>query len=291
MEFFPATDDAAVALRGATLIVPAVSIGNVAQLAIDLIIETHRCPRIGRLIHPAILPTAGAVSFSHLPAPTFSLELFELPVHEGREENPERQEGASNPLIILQQRSPAAPGTQEAFASSLIAWAKDMGIQQAVLLGSLDGRFRHGSQLGGPAHVRSYVPEAFTESLGTYLEEACRMANVPALEDDFEPDGKTPSTALSPPWPHLRACVSSNLPCVAFLSFVLEGFNVPDAVEMVECVAKAFPSLQPSSEANHENPSEVVLQESAALNAGSGKWRHPQSWEYILASSVPLYGV
>ena len=102
-------------LAGCTLVVPAVGVGNVGQLAADLIIETSQAPRMGRLTDAALLPCVGVGAFSHVPGAAFGVELFSLP---------------GTNVYVLQQRAPAAPGRQREFADSLAAWAKEQGVAQ-----------------------------------------------------------------------------------------------------------------------------------------------------------------
>ena len=49
------------------LLQPCVSVGNVAQLAVDLLINTLSLSRAGHLHHPSILPLAGSGAYSHTP--------------------------------------------------------------------------------------------------------------------------------------------------------------------------------------------------------------------------------
>ena len=44
---------------------PCISVGNVGQLAVDLLINTLRLPRAGHLHHPSLLPLAGSGAYSH----------------------------------------------------------------------------------------------------------------------------------------------------------------------------------------------------------------------------------
>ena len=48
---------------------PCVSIGNVPQLAADLIINTLQLSRAGYLHHPGLLPLVGNDAFDHLKSP------------------------------------------------------------------------------------------------------------------------------------------------------------------------------------------------------------------------------
>src|SRR5579859_7951884 len=47
--------------KSSTLILPSISIGNVPQLAIDLLITTLKLPLVGYLTSPYLLPCAGTL--------------------------------------------------------------------------------------------------------------------------------------------------------------------------------------------------------------------------------------
>lgn len=44
---------------------PCVSVGNVAQLTVDVIINTLQLARVGHLHHPSLLPLVGSAAYSH----------------------------------------------------------------------------------------------------------------------------------------------------------------------------------------------------------------------------------
>ena len=100
MEFFPSsTSEPSVQLAGCTLVLPAVTVANVGQLAVDLLVSTLELPRVGYLEHASVLPCVGndpyvASAASHGNVAT-SMELY------GH---------ASKSLVVMQQRSPVVPG-------------------------------------------------------------------------------------------------------------------------------------------------------------------------------------
>ena len=47
------------------LVQPCVSVGNVAQLAVDVLINTLQLSRVGHLHHPSLLPLVGSAAYSH----------------------------------------------------------------------------------------------------------------------------------------------------------------------------------------------------------------------------------
>ena len=50
---------------GCVSLQPCISVGNVGQLAVDLLINTLRLPRAGHLHHLSLLPLAGSGAYSH----------------------------------------------------------------------------------------------------------------------------------------------------------------------------------------------------------------------------------
>lgn len=50
-------------LSGYTVIIPSVSVGNVGQLTVDLLITSLNLKKVGTIWHPAILPTVGSDPF------------------------------------------------------------------------------------------------------------------------------------------------------------------------------------------------------------------------------------
>lgn len=58
--FYPTPPSAPVPeFKGSTLVIPSVSIGNVPQLAVDLIIATLNVPLVGYMTSPYLVPCAG----------------------------------------------------------------------------------------------------------------------------------------------------------------------------------------------------------------------------------------
>ena len=121
---------------GDTLLLPSIAIGNVGQLAIDLLINTAMCngeriQKIGVLKSRFVLPMIGIdpldLHGEHNSLCT-SAEVFRMD---------------RSKLTILQIRSPIEEGCMQAFAQDLISWTKDAGFQKLVLLGKYLRNFTH----------------------------------------------------------------------------------------------------------------------------------------------------
>lgn len=76
-----------------TLILPALSIGNVGQLAVDLLVSSTRAERIGYLDDPYILPCVGNDAYGPTPCGELALPL-------------EAYDSRNNGVALVQQRSP-----------------------------------------------------------------------------------------------------------------------------------------------------------------------------------------
>ena len=240
-------------LGGSTLVIPAVSIGNVGQLAMDLIIETSAAPRVGRFAYPSLLPCAGTGSFSHVPGAAYSMEIFSLPTNE------------AEPIFLVQQRGPVAPGLHQKFADDLVEWAtKEAGVAKILILGSLDGRFRRDDQLTGSG--LRYWSET------TDLETLCTTAELRKLEEEYFED-KALEARVMPPWPLVKACKEAGVPCAAVLAFALEGDNQQDGVKVASAAMKVVPALG-----------------AGTGGAEGGKWKQPPSWKFAFGGARP-YGM
>ncbi len=101
------------------------SIGNVGQLAADLLIATLRLPLIGHLESQHLLPCLGLDAFG--PGGTLHLPLDVMADAERR-------------LAVVQQRSPAVPGCQRLFAAELAAWLESAGFSQVGAVACLNFR-------------------------------------------------------------------------------------------------------------------------------------------------------
>ena len=288
MRFIPIGHHDMSTLQGAThVVVPAVGVGNVGQLALDLLIASTQAPRVGRLDDPRLLPCVGALAYTHAPGPALSLEVFRAP---------------GGGAVFLQQRAPAAPGTQRAFAQALASWAKEAGVaqvrwrgngfmpltesaanppaltfcaisppsglpcapspprpRQVVVLGSLDAATRVDAQLAGP-QLRCWAPG--TSGGGEELAAACAGAGLAALEPAWFEGGKPLGERLLPPWPLLRACSEGGVPAAAALTFATEGDNQPEAYALAAAGA-------------------AVL--GLRLGAGEGcqPWVQPPAWRHL----------
>jgi proteasome assembly chaperone 2 len=117
-----------------SLVLPALTVGNVGQLTIDVLICTFKCPRVGFIDDPFVLPAVGNDPFTPVRNGilTTKLEVFQL-----KEKN----------VVFLQQRAPVMRGYASQFAANLISWTKRSNFKEIVLLFSADATRRSDKHL------------------------------------------------------------------------------------------------------------------------------------------------
>ncbi|GBF93879.1 proteasome assembly chaperone [Raphidocelis subcapitata] len=140
MQLYPEPGRAPPDLRGATVVLPAVAFFNVGELAVDALIATLGAAPAGRLDDADLLPVVGCGAFDHAGAGpegrlATAMELYWA--------------GQGSKVFLIQQRAPAIPGRQRAFAESLAAWLASSGVAHVVVLSGLDAQYRRESQLEG----------------------------------------------------------------------------------------------------------------------------------------------
>eukprot|EP00250_Pteridium_aquilinum_P015976 c22869_g1_i1 orf=102-953(+) len=125
MEFFPLANKQSAKQEPVTLVVPALSIGNVGQLAVDLIISSLQAHKVGYLDDPCVLPCIGNDPFGSIDRGELAVALE---VYEGKDDD----------LRIVQQRAPVIKGTMLKFAKNLSVWASINNTKEVIILSGVD---------------------------------------------------------------------------------------------------------------------------------------------------------
>lgn len=215
-KMFQFTDN--MTLKGYTVILPSLSIGNVPQLAIDLIIESLKMKKIGFAFHAAIVPVLGAPAFSHDPSETTSCDVF---VSEEKK------------LLAVQIRSPITAKLLDSFLEALIKFVSSTDPKEVIVLGSCFSHERHDDAL---TRKLEYVAN----------EEFCKLYGS-KLTDYIQKDAiKMQAFALK-----LYQALSNKLevPLALLYAYVSEGDNVPDAKDLalfLNHVLNVIPATNPS---------------------------------------------
>lgn len=229
-----------------TLVLPALSIGNVGQLAVDLLVSSTRAERIGYLDDPFVLPCVGNDAYGPIPCGELALPL-------------EAYESTSNSVAFLQQRSPVVKGMLLEFAKNLANFAASSGKKHAVVLSSLDfGRWQKIDMSSGPQiyYLSTTNPDGtddYCEQLGykrlqeynpsqrcwKYLdavveENAMQDKSFP-FEDEPEEEDFYPSLPFASLFSSFKA---KGLKVTCLFCYCSEGDNIPDAFLLAEAARK-----------------------------------------------------
>lgn len=254
-----------------TLILPALSIGNIGQLAVDLLISSLKAERIGYLDDPNVLPCVGNDAYTASPGGDLALPL-------------EAYESSSSGLTLVQQRSPVIKGMMIEYARNLASFAASNEKKHVIVLSSLDfGRWKSvdmssGLQIHylsssnadgsdndcerfGWNRLQDYSP---VKSTWKYLNELAEEGSMPdedfSLEelgdDDYYPS--LPFAAL------FSICKAKGIKVTCLLCYCSEGDNIPEAFYLAEATSKL-----------------VRLSQNEIDGDGAGKWTIPFSWQSV----------
>lgn len=199
---------------GYTFVIPSLSVGNVPQLAVDLLIESLKMKKIGFAFHPGIVPVIGPPAFAHEPQNTSSCEVF---INDDKK------------IVALQLRAPVAAKLLQSFLDQVLSLLIESCPRQVVVLGSC---FSHERRDPAVKLKMEYVGnKLFTDE---YVNELAEFVQ--------QPDNKLP-------WQGFATKMFDtfdgklNIPLGVLYAYVSEGDNVPDARELCLCLDKILKSL------------------------------------------------
>ncbi|XP_032875315.1 proteasome assembly chaperone 2 isoform X2 [Amblyraja radiata] len=157
---------AAVNLRGLVLVMPVVSVGNVGQLSVDLIISTLGLPRVGYIHSDGLVPVVG-----NDPYATTSENSSEMCT------SCEVYASADRKLAVLQIRSPIVQGKQRSFRQQILSWIKENEFSRVVVLSSSFAHHRVDQQLVGCAEGIPLAVLLIFCSEGDNIPDALKLLN------------------------------------------------------------------------------------------------------------------
>lgn len=141
-------DSALTDFTGCTLVLPAVSCGNIGQLAVDLLLcslvknkAASGIERVGTILSRFVEPIAcrrdyGLKSFGQVAT---SVEVFRC---------------ASSRTVLVHQRAVVSSGCTSAYVAQLARWIASSGFESVVLLGGASASGRDDEQLSGRTQFR-----------------------------------------------------------------------------------------------------------------------------------------
>ncbi|XP_070840941.1 proteasome assembly chaperone 2 [Chaetodon trifascialis] len=246
--------------RDFTLVMPAVAVGNVGQLAVDLLVSTLNMSRVGFIHTDCLIPMAG-----NNPYTTCKEDAEELHAPA------EVYTAAELKLAVLQIRAPIIQKNSKKFRQLLVSWIKASGFSRAVVLSSSHAYQRDDQQLQGTPLRYLATPSLLKGSADALKElgwrEMERVLPYPGLADaNAEPRLYIPGGGITKGL-YTDSC-AEDLPLAVLLLFCSEGDNIPDAFALV----------------NHLNNWLHLLD---SPSQKPNKWKIPTSWSLLFGSGIP----
>ncbi|XP_072805421.1 proteasome assembly chaperone 2 isoform X2 [Vicugna pacos] len=267
--------DSAPDLAGCTLLMPAVSVGNVGQLAIDLIISTLNMCKIGYFYTDCLVPMVGnnpyATAEENSTELSTNAEVYALP---------------SRKLVALQLRSIFikifflccrwyTKYKSKPFCEKLLSWVKSSGCAKVVVLSSSHSYHRNDLQLRSTP-FRYLLTPSMQKSVQNKMqslnwEEMEKTTCIPEI-DESELCVRIPGGGITKTL-YDEGC-SKDIPVAVLLKFVSEGDNIPDALGLVEYLNEWLQMIKPCVQ--RDGPTAAAL-----------PWKIPSSWRLLFGSGLP----
>ena len=250
---------------------PAVSVGNVGQLAVDMVISTLWMERIGYIYHDSILPLVGNDPFAH-PESVSCKIVTSCEVYENIESK----------TIIIQQRSPFIRGKRTSFKQWLKTWMKEEKIEQLVILTSSHAHERidcqlEGSQfrfIAGPTIEAHEIKELKSNLEWQELEKR--------LGEDEMRSGNDSSSIYIPGAGIAKSlfqeCSNEMKVCI-LLMFCAEGDNAGDALELAKHMNDWLNIID-------MEPKRIIGIDGKPVLMPGLSWKVPHSWKLMYGSNV-----
>ncbi|KAG6369546.1 PAC2 family-domain-containing protein [Boletus reticuloceps] len=221
-------------LSGRVILVPVVSVGNVAQLAADLLIASLKLDRVGVFDPKYLVPVVGAREDSDgTDGLTTPIELF------GE---------ASNTIAVIQQRSPVLKSSKQQFTDTLLEFIRNSGVSAVIFMGGVDTSDRTDSQMHTPTTF--ILPPVSPPLDGGPLASLTDLPVPPyssPLPRDLRSEGSSWPVPFIPGGGITYRLLSSipdswQIPTVGLLQYAMEGDNRLDAQLLATVAAKALGS-------------------------------------------------
>lgn len=259
------TEETAFLFTGSVLLLPAVSIGSVPQLAVDLLLNEPKLQlrKIGRIDPSFCIPFAGpaeraAGDTAGKDSLATALEVY----------------ANGQGLVVVQQRAPVLKARQSEFLPSLSAWIRQSAFSETLWISSIDAAARTDAELETPILTLSLSGKPTTPVLG-------RLA---AMFPAFSPQRQQDRTSTD--IPHIpgalltRRFLQSSPPnTAAILYFAAEGDTRPHAHALASTIISHL--LNPALP-SHTTPH----------TPAPHSFAEPHSWQFLFGNppDTSLYG-
>ncbi|XP_054265608.1 proteasome assembly chaperone 2-like [Macrosteles quadrilineatus] len=240
-----------------TVILPAISVSNAGQLAVDLLIQSTKAQKLGNIWHQAFIPLIG----SHPYKEDITELCTEFEVYYLKEPK----------VIFAQFRSPVWENKEDVFLDDLIKWFESIKASKIVIISSLYDYERNDSQIRSP-HVRCCVCPHTTGLLDSvFVPLGVKPLELKATADTMTSGVMTetmhfPGAGFTKNL-HLK-CIQKGFPVVSLFKFCYDGDNTPEATELASTV-DGWLNIVPTV----KDKAKTLIQ--------------PPSWKYIFGGPSP----
>ncbi|XP_046406480.1 proteasome assembly chaperone 2 [Ischnura elegans] len=249
--FYPVYENSSVNYDGCTVIVPSISIGNVPQLAVDLLVSSLKPALIGYIHHENLIPVVGANAYDEKSREiSTSCEVYYLKNYK---------------IVLLQVRGAVVPGCEKKFCQDLTDWIKSINAKKVAVLMSISAEIRRDKDLSG-CQIRYALPSALKAELENKLighglsEYDGPGKNESPSSRDVDKRMYVPSGGFGQ---HLYDIGNRmGVPNLGMMMFAYEGDNESEAFTLAEAVA---------------NLCDLKVQ----------GWKKPVSWALLYGSGPP----
>ncbi|XP_028030988.1 proteasome assembly chaperone 2 [Bombyx mandarina] len=195
-------------LRGYTAVVPSVAVGNVGQLACDLLISSLRMKKIASINSIAIVPILGYDPYDHNTIDlSMCCELYKC---------------EEKKIIVLQLRAPLVYKYATSFLKQILEKFKESGINDIVILTS---SYAHEKK-----HIMTSPFRYLVNEYSSYKNEIQKLnwTEHEIIENGIKILGGGFASLL------YGICIEQLVPCLILYKYCSEGDNIPDAYEMIQ---------------------------------------------------------
>lgn len=213
--------------KGYTLIIPSVSVGNVPQLTVDLLISTYDMEKVGILWHPAIIPSVGGDPYGSDPREiSTAAELYT---------------NSKLKICVIQIRSGLEVKYAVHFFKQLKAFVLESAFKSMVILASTFAYELHNISSSRFRYISNENVDELMKSLGVMEMEKSESGQ-------YLLHGAGYSSKL-------YETFNSDVKCSVLVKYVSEGDNRPDAYLLLEVLHKIIDTLKGENVSNVKHPS------------------------------------
>ncbi|XP_064477017.1 proteasome assembly chaperone 2-like [Ornithodoros turicata] len=241
-----------------TLIFPVVSVGNAAQLAVDLLLSSLPNELVGYIHSTALLPLVGGNPY-RVGDNRLATACQVYVCHQSK-------------LLIVQQRTPVSPNCRAEYRQFLTSWIKSENFKLVIMLSSCLSQFSSPSELSRYS-VHYYCSPSVTDMVQDKLSSLCwkKLEKQDPVTNEISSDGVLLMPGSGITRSLLEKCVSDAIPVVLLLLYCSEGDNTPDAILLADRL----------NEWLHLCPVE------SSGGGQTGVWQTPVSWSMLFGSGPP----